>query len=186
MEFISSVRKADSEGDQTQDFSRGNIFAALVFAATLALAPVPTFAQHGGGGGGGGSHGGGGGGSHGGGVGGGSHSAPSSGTHASGAPASSASGASSNSTGSNHWWNPFHGSGTNSSGSNAADHSATDHFAANNNTWQEPPAAGVHGAAVAANAVRGSAAVPRAAIASPPHVPVPLRPVRGGPFFGFN
>src|ERR1700722_789874 len=46
-------------------------FAALTFAAVLALAPHPAFAQHGGGGGGGHAGGGGFGGSHGGGFGGG-------------------------------------------------------------------------------------------------------------------
>src|ERR1700751_5885509 len=47
------------------------LFAALTFAATLALAPHPAFAQHGGGGGGHAGGGGGFGGSHGGGFGGG-------------------------------------------------------------------------------------------------------------------
>src|ERR1700757_3247700 len=47
------------------------LFAALTFAAMLALAPHPAFAQHGGGGGGGHAGGGGFGGSHGGGFGGG-------------------------------------------------------------------------------------------------------------------
>ena len=186
MQFTSSGPKADSETSQTQSFSRMNIFAALAFAATLALAPLPTLAQHGGGGGGGAHGGGGGGGSHGGGVGGGgSHAAPSSGTHA--ANSSAGSSATNNSTGASHWWNPFHGSGTNASGSNTgsnADHVSTERFAGGNNTWQEPPAAGVHDAA-AANAGRGSAATPRAAIASPPHVPVPRHPVGGGPFYPF-
>ena len=92
------------------------IGAALVFACGLALAPAPTFAQHGGGGGGGAHGGGGGGGSHGssgGGFGGGDASAPSSnsgGSHASGGSAGHSGGSSSNSTssGGGHSWNPFH------------------------------------------------------------------------------
>src|ERR1700722_11008595 len=134
MRFTSSGPKADSEASQTQSFSRMNIFAALVFAATLALSPLSTFAQHGGGGGGGSHGGGGGGGSHGGGVGGGgSHaSSGSSGSHAASAPAGASAGHSgtttpATSTGSSHWWNPFHGGSTNASGSNAG--STTERFA---------------------------------------------------------
>jgi hypothetical protein len=119
----------------------------LVFAAALALAPQPAFAQHGGGGGGGGSHGGGGGGSHS--SGGGSH-ASSGGGHA-----SSGSHASTGSTGGhvNSGTNPGHTAsnssnagptgahvwyGPSSSGGNSG--AAPQHFAANNNTWQDPPA----------------------------------------------
>src|SRR6202050_613911 len=76
----------------------------ISFAAVLALAPAPAFAQHGGGGGGGGGSHGGGGGSHGGSGGGHASSGSGSGSHAT-------SNASSSSTG-GHWWNPFHGSGT--------------------------------------------------------------------------
>jgi len=190
MKFTSSVRITDSGSNQEQSFSRARIFAALVFAATLALSPLSTFAQHGGGGGGGSHGGGGGGGSHGGGVGGGgSHaSSGSSGSHAANAPAGASAGHSgtttpATSTGSSHWWNPFHGGGTNASGSNAG--STTERFAGGNNTWQEPPAAGARGAGTA-NAVKGSTTGPRAAIASPPHVPVPRRPVGVAPFFPYN
>jgi hypothetical protein len=131
------------------------IGAALVFVCALVLAPAPTFAQHGGGGGGGGggSHGGGGGGGSHGGSGGGGGSAPSSsnssGSHASGGNAGSSGG---------HWWNPFH-SGSASSpaaakGSNAmptgnikSESNVTpERFAAGNNTWQEPPHAGMSAA----------------------------------------
>lgn len=143
------------------------IGAALVFACGLALAPTPTFAQHGGGGGGGGSHGGGGGGgSHGGsggGFGGGGHSAPSSNggssSHAGGGSAGSNSRAgSSNSSGGGHWWNPFHGGGSSSAapakgssgvpaGNIKSESSATsERFAAGNNTWQEPPHPGMSAA----------------------------------------
>jgi hypothetical protein len=93
------------------------IGAALVFACGLALAPVPTFAQHGGGGGGG-AHGGGGGGSHGGsggGFGGGGSAAGSNGggSHASGGSAGHSGASTSNSSGNSgggHSWNPFHSS----------------------------------------------------------------------------
>jgi hypothetical protein len=197
MKFTSSVSigKTDSGPRREEGSSRTNLFAALVFAATLALAPVPTFAQHGGGGGGGGAHGGGGGGgSHGGGMsGGGSHaSSGSSGSHSASAPAGSGAGHSATnttaSTGSSHWWNPFHGGSANSAGSNVgstSDHVSSERFAGSNNTWQEPPAAGARGAG-AANAVKGSATAPRAAIASPPHVPVPRRPIGVAPFYPFN
>jgi hypothetical protein len=129
-------------------------FLAMSFAAFLALAPAPAFAQHGGGGGGGGSHGGGGGGgSHG--SSGGGHAA-SSGSHAgSGShPTSSTGGNPANPTGGGHWWNPFHGNSTNSNAAakgsantgagkdtNAAGTNTMTRFAAGNNVWQDPPAA---------------------------------------------
>jgi hypothetical protein len=135
--------------------------AALVFACGLALAPAPALAQHGGGGGGGGAHGGGGGGgshgSSGGGFGGGHAGAPSSnssGAHASGGNAGS-SGGSSNSSSGGHSWNPFHSGGAKSAapakgtstvpaGNIKSESNATStHFAAGNNTWQEPPRAGM-------------------------------------------
>ncbi len=137
------------------------VAAAMVFACGLAFAPGPAFAQHGGGGGGGGSHGGGGG-SHGGGGfggGGGSHggsgggfgrgagSAPSS--NSSGSHASGGSGGST-SSGGGHWWNPFHSGGTSSAasaGNSKSESSATpQHFVGGNNTWQEPPHAGMSAA----------------------------------------
>ncbi|MGB8543605.1 MAG: hypothetical protein WCD49_18400 [Candidatus Acidiferrales bacterium] len=116
--------------------------SSLCFAAFLALAPSPAFAQHGGGGGGGGSHGGGGGG-------GGSHaSSGSSHTGSGGSHPTSAStgGSTSNPNGSGHWWNPFHSnsggaeakSGTNSGAKGTGD--GTTRFAAANNVWQDPQA----------------------------------------------
>jgi hypothetical protein len=137
------------------------IGAALVFACGLALAPVPTFAQHGGGGGGG-AHGGGGGGSHGGsggGFGGGGSAAGSNGggSHASGGSAGHSGASTSNSSGNSgggHSWNPFHSSAAKPAPANGSsgvpagniksESNATPvHFAAGNNTWQEPPHAGM-------------------------------------------
>jgi hypothetical protein len=112
----------------------------ISFAAVLALAPAPAFAQHGGGGGGGGSHGGGGGGgSHG--SSGGGHSSGSSGSH----PSTNATSSGSTANNAGHWWNPFHGSGTagkaggTGTGTSAANANAGTHFAAGNNSWQDPP-----------------------------------------------
>ena len=201
--------------------------AALVFACALALAPAPTFAQHGGGGGGGGgAHGGGGGGgSHGGpgggfGSGGGGATSNSGGSHASGGNAAGSSGGSSNNAG-GHWWNPFHGGGSSSAASakgmsavpagniKSASSANSDHFAAGNNTWQEPPPAGMSAAGRVnyygpAN-VNGSR--PFVPIATTTRTPVtsahsaatvaaaqrPFQPIRPGrpffpfdPFFGFN
>jgi hypothetical protein len=199
------------------------IAAALVFACGLALAPIPAFAQHGGGGGGGGAHGGGGGGgsSHGG-FGGGGASAPASagggGSHASGGSGSSNAGGSGG-----HWWNPFHGGSANSAaaskgtgsvpaGNIKTESSATgspEHFAAGNNTWQEPPSASARAAArvnyygpANVNAsrpfvpltttTRGSASSAHGAamVASAQH---PFKPVRPGspfypyyPYFGYS
>ena len=197
---------------------------AATFALMLALAPAPVFAQHGGGGGGGGgahgggsggggSHGGGGGGHAGGGSGGGgSHggatSAPSGGgSHGGGA------GASGGNNSGGHWWNPFHsGSSASGKGSTAAAGSTgTDHFAAGNNTWQEPPAAAGHASPAVNHYVPASGTRPvvvgkqpthgasgsihaAGAVAGPPHVFPPHRG-RGGypnyfynpyPYFGFG
>jgi len=111
----------------------------IAFAAVLALAPAPAFAQHGGGGGGGAHGGGGGGGSHG--SSGGGHPSGGSGSH----PSSNASSSASSASNAGHWWNPFHGSGApgkaggTGSGTNAANANANNHFAAGNNTWQDPP-----------------------------------------------
>jgi hypothetical protein len=205
------------------------IGAALVFACGLALAPVPAFAQHGGGGGGG-AHGGGGGGSHGssgGGFGGGGRSGASSNSgdsNASGASAGHSGGGSSSNTtssGGGHWWNPFHGGGSSSAapakgtsavpaGNIKSESSATsEHFAAGNNTWQEPPHAGM--SAVGRVNYYGPANVngskPFVPIATTTRAPMttahsaaavaaaqhPFQPVRPGipfypyyPFFGFN
>jgi hypothetical protein len=216
------------DGNASSSFSAHavRVFGAAIFATTLALAPLPTFAQHGGGGGGGSHGGGGGGGSHGGG-GGGSHTGG--GSHPSGAGASSGSGhagtsapSANSGSGTSHWWGPFHGSGANasahqgatgaagSSGANAgesSDHVAAERFAAGNNTWQEPPAAGGHAVSHTGtvngpvngtvNGARTNSSAPRAAVASPPHVPVPPRrggngyyypyyPYYGGLGFGFG
>jgi hypothetical protein len=127
-------------------FSR--LFSALSFAAFLALAPAPVFAQHGGGGGGGG-------GSHSGGGGGGSH-ASSGGGHASTGTSHTGSGSHptsantggnpSNPNGGGHWWNPFRSNSSNSeakSGTNSGAKGTSDgntRFAATNNVWQDPPA----------------------------------------------
>jgi hypothetical protein len=192
------IRDKDLTHDRNSDCPRGvtgrGIFAALLFAATLALAPLPAFAQHGGGGGGG-SHGGGGGmsgGSHA--SGGGSHATGSSAGSGSGsahAPASNA-GASGGSAGTSA--NPSHGGNTASSahpgtnGTASGDHSNAERFAAGNNIWQEPPARGVHGMTTpgAGSNVRGAVTNPRAAVSSPPHIPViPRRPIVFAPFFPF-
>jgi hypothetical protein len=196
MKFTSSIRKANSEMYKKRRGEALACFAAFAFAATLALAPLPTFAQHGGGGGGG-SHGGGGGGggSHAGGASGGSHAASAPSGH-SGAAAGHPAGAGStaNTANGNHWWNPFHGSGTSASaqpagagGTTSSDHPVAERFAGNNNTWQEPPATGVHGStARVTNTTKGIASTPRAAIAGPPHVPIlPRRPVGYFPYYPF-
>jgi hypothetical protein len=192
--------------------------AVLVVACGLALAPAPTFAQHGGGGGGGGAHGGGGGGGSHGSSGGGMGSAPSSNSgsaHASGGNAAGGSGSSGG-----HWWNPFHGGSSSSAaargtsavpaGNIKTESSATsEHFAAGNNTWQEPPHAGM--SAVGRVNYYGPANVngsrPFVPIATTTRTPVtsahsaaavaaaqrPFQPIRPGnpyypfyPFFGFN
>jgi hypothetical protein len=206
-----------------QDETPIKFAASLVFACALALAPAPTFAQHGGGGGGGGAHGGGGGGgshgSSGGGFGGGGGSAPSSTAHASGGSAGG-SGSSSNNSG-GHWWNPFHGGGSSAAsaakgtsgvpaGNIKSESSASsEHFAAGNNTWQEPPHAGM--SAVGRVNYYGPANVngsrPFVPIATTTRAPMtsahstataaaaehPFQPIRPGtpfypyyPFFGFN
>jgi hypothetical protein len=196
--------------------------AALVFACGLALAPVPTFAQHGGGGGG--AHGGGGGGgshgSSGGGFGGGMGSAPSSNSgsaHASGGNA--AGGSASSGSGGGHWWNPFHGGGSavaakGTSGVPAGNiksesNATSEHFAGGNNTWQEPPHAGMSAVGRVnyygpANVNGSRPFVPIATTTRAPMTPVhsgaavtaaqrPFQPIRPGypyypfyPFFGFN
>ena len=189
MKLISSIRGTDSRiqdsrlnrnSEGPRGFSPSGIFAAVFFAATLALAPVPAFAQHGGGGGGGGSHGGGGfGGGH----------ASSSGSSSAHAPASSGNAG----TGSAAHTGTTTTSGTTTTGSTTSGNTvpsgnaAPQRFAAGNNTWQEPPARGVHGTSTvpAGNSVRGSvvSATPRAAVG---HIPiVPRRPIVFSPFFPF-
>ena len=192
MKLISSIRGTDSRiqdsklngnSEASRGFSRSGIFAALFFAATLALTPVPAFAQHGGGGGG--SHGGGGGmggGSHGGGFGGGhATSSGSSSAHA------AASGGNAGSGSAGHTGTTTT-SGTTTSGNTVpSGNAAPTRFAAGNNTWQEPPARGVHGTSTmpAGTKVRGAvgATMPRAAVG---HIPiVPRRPIGFSPFFPF-
>jgi hypothetical protein len=188
--------------------------SALIFAAALALAPAPAFAQHGGGGGGagggGGSHGGGGGGgghaSGGSGGSGGSHaggtSAPSGGGSGSHASATSAGGSNNNSGG--HWWNPFHSgsSGNGNSGNvgnvKSGSNQSSEHYAAGNNTWQDPPATAghtsghvnYHAPATGArppgpqrNPTNGAIASTRGAVAGPPHVFPPRHP--GRPYYPY-
>ena len=111
-----------------------HLFAALTFAALLALAPHPAFAQHGGGGGGG--HAGGGfGGSHGGGFGGGGHASG-------GAPVGYGGGSG-------------HASGTSGStgsgATNSAAHSAPSSRFIGGSTWQAPPSAAMRGGAQPSN-----------------------------------
>ena len=200
MKVTSSVRSTESksctDSESRREVTRSGVCAAILFAATLALAPLPTFAQHGGGGGGGGAHGGGGGmggGSHASsGVGGGSHvttSSSGSGSASGHATTSTATGSGGNAgTSVNHWWNPFHSNSTTSAGN-----PPVERFAAGNNTWVEPPARGVHDTtgAVATNNVRGVSTGMRPEISSPPHIPVvPRRPIIFAPFnpffpFGF-
>jgi hypothetical protein len=197
------------------------IGAALLFACGLALAPVPTFAQHGGGGGG--AHGGGGGGSHGssgGGFGGGGGSAPSSNSSSSHANGGSAGSSGTSNSGGGHSWNPFHSgaarsaaakgtSGVPAGNIKSESSAASEHFAAGNNTWQEPPHAGMSAAGrvnyygpANVNGVR-----PFVPIATTTRMPLgstrsattvaaaqhPFQPIRPGtpyypyyPFFGYN
>jgi hypothetical protein len=196
MKFTSLIRGTESNFSRNSEVTRGltagGNLAGFFFAAILALAPLPTFAQHGGGGGGGGSHGGGGGGgSHAssGGSGGGSHAtAPSSGSGSGHAATPAAAGSSGNAgTSANHWWNPFHGGSPNSpshpgvNGTTSADHAPAEKFAAGNNTWQEPPARGA-----ITTGTRGNVSSPHAAISGPPHIPViPRRPIGFAPFYPF-
>jgi hypothetical protein len=192
MKVTSSIRSTESKSstnsETRREVTRPGVFAAIFFAATLALAPLSTFAQHGGGGGGGGSHGGGGGGGSHASSGGGSHGTSSGASSGSAAAHGTTSTASSNSsaaggnagTSASHWWNPFHGSNT---GSNT--NPPAERFAAGNNTWVEPPARGAHGTTGtgATNSARGVSGGPRAAVSSPPHIPVRPRPIGFAPFY---
>jgi hypothetical protein len=111
------------------------LFAALTFAAMLALAPHPAFAQHGGGGGGGHAGGGGGfGGSHGGGFGGGHASGGGSRGGGASAPHGSYGGSSS-------------GGASNGGATNSAAHSAPSSRFVGGSTWQAPPSAAMRGGA---------------------------------------
>jgi hypothetical protein len=109
------------------------LFAALTFAALLALAPHPAFAQHGGGGGGGHAGGGGFGGSHGGGFGGGHASGG--GSRGGGAPIV-------------HGGSGGSASGNASGGAtNSAAHSAPSSRFIGGSTWQAPPSTAMRGGA---------------------------------------
>jgi hypothetical protein len=109
------------------------LFAALSFAALLALAPHPAFAQHGGGGGGGHAGGGGFGGSHGGGFGGGHASGG--GSRGGGAPVA-------------HGGSGGSASGNASGGAtNSAAHSAPSSRFIGGSTWQAPPSTAMRGGA---------------------------------------
>src|SRR5580704_9682261 len=108
-------------------------FAALTFAAVLALAPHPAFAQHGGGGGGGHAGGGGFGGSHGGGFGGGHASGG--GSRGGGAPVA-------------HGGSGGSASGNASGGAtNSAAHSASSSRFVGGSTWQALPSTAMRGGA---------------------------------------
>jgi hypothetical protein len=193
--------------------SSTHLFAALIFAALLAIAPHPAFAQHGGGGGG---HAGGGfGGSHGGGFGGGGHASGGSRGGAS-APHGSYGGSSS-------------GNSSNGGATNSAAHSAPSSRFIGGSTWQAPPSAAKRGGAQpsthfvtadeaaasgarvirppveprgignplgASTALRGSSFATSSAmrtrpfaaqfVGAPPHVPGRLRPPIFFPGFGFG
>ncbi|MGA7916544.1 MAG: hypothetical protein WCA00_15020, partial [Candidatus Acidiferrales bacterium] len=127
------------------------------------------------------------------------------GSHASGASA----GGGNSSGGGGHWWNPFHSSSSgNGKGSTAvatgngkaatSSNPSSEHFAAGNNTWQEPPA--VHGSAsvnhyapatgtrpsvVGKRPTNGAIASSRgaSAVAGPPHVFPPRHP--GHPYYPY-
>lgn len=146
------VSEVDSEVSRTKNSNHRNhslkrsgaplrLFAALAFAAALAIAPHPAFAQHGGGGGGGG-HAGGGGGGHFGGGGGGHFGGGSGGSHAGSGSHVSAPIASSGGSGSSSSGNAGSGGATNS-----AAHSATSSRFIGGSTWQAPPSAAMRGSA---------------------------------------
>ena len=109
-------------------------FAALTFAAVLALAPHPAFAQHGGGGGGGHAGGGGFGGSHGGGGG-----------HASGGGSGNRGGGASAPHGS--YGGSSSGGASNGGATNSAAHSASSSRFVGGSTWQAPPSTAMRGGA---------------------------------------
>lgn len=117
------------------------LFAALAFAAALAIAPHPAFAQHGGGGGGGHAGGGGFGGSHGGGFGGG-HASGGSRSGGASAPHGSYGGSSSGTASSS-----ASGSTGSSGATNSAAHSAPSSRFVGGSTWQAPPSTAMRGGA---------------------------------------
>src|SRR5579862_4741070 len=139
------------------------LFAALSFAALLALAPHPAFAQHGGGGGGGHAGGGGFGGSHGGGFGGGHASGG--GSRGGGAPV--AHGRYGGSSSGN-------ASGSASGGAtNSAAHSAPSSRFVGGSTWQAPPSTAMRGGAQPSThfITRSEAAASNARVVRPPVEP---------------
>ncbi len=135
--FSSTIDRNHSGSSSKHSRAPLHLFASLTFAALLALAPHPAFAQHGGGGGGGGGHAGGGfGGGGGGHFGGGGGHASGGSSHGAG-PAGYGGGSSSgNASG--------HASG---GATNSAAHSAASSRFIGGSTWQAPPSAAMRGGA---------------------------------------
>ena len=192
-------------------FAPRRVFTCLAFAAALALAPLPAFAQHGGGGGGGHSGGGGGGhggfgGSHGGGSHGGSPSgAPGGyGGGSSGSGASGGSGSSAHITSSSRFigtstWQPPPSAARGTTGAASSHFIAADEAAASGTRVAVAPVEpkGMRGPLSASTALRGRPSTMRTTpfasqfVGAPPHVPrfPPRRfqPVFFDPFFfGFG
>ena len=122
------------------------LLAALAFAAVLAIAPHPAFAQHGGGGGGG--HAGGGGGHFGGGGGG--HFGGGGGGHASGGGSAPRGGGAPVARGGGSGSGPGTAAGNrtgNGGATNSAEHSATPSRFIGGSTWQAPPSTAMRGGA---------------------------------------
>jgi hypothetical protein len=129
--FPGTIDRHHSDSSSKHSRAPLRLFAALTFAAALALAPHPAFAQHGGGGGGG--HAGGGfGGSHGGGGGG----------HASGGSRGGGASAAHGGYGGSSSGNSSNGGATNS-----AAHSAPSSRFIGGSTWQAPPSTAMRGGA---------------------------------------
>ena len=192
-------------------FAPARVFAALAFAAALALAPMPAFAQHGGGGGGGHSGGGGGHGGFGGGHGGGSHGGSPSGSargaYGGGWSGSGASGSSGSSANSSHitassrfvgtsTWQPPPMAGHSTTGAPASHFIPADEAAASGTRVVVAPAEpkGIRSPLGPSTTLRGTPSTlrttPYAAqfVGAPPHVPrfPPRQPVFFFPFFGFG
>ena len=147
-----SSRATSRRDDSKHSRAPLRLFAALTFAALIALAPHPAFAQHGGGGGGGhagggfgggGGHFGGGGGfggSHGGGFGGGGGHASGGSSHGAGPAGNGGGSGSGHSSGTS-------GSTGNGGATNSAAHSAPSSRFIGGSTWQAPPSAAMRGGA---------------------------------------
>jgi hypothetical protein len=197
-------------------FAPTGVFAALAFAAALALAPMAAFAQHGGGGGGGHSGGGGGGfggghggfgGSHGGGSHGGAPSGSAPGGYGGGSSGSGASGSSGSSANSAHittssrfigtsTWQPPPPAARSTTAVPSAHFIPADDAAASGTRVAVAPVEpkGMRGPLSASTTLRGKPSTlrttPYAAqfVGAPPHVPrfPPRQPVFFFPFFGFG